>query len=699
MDASKFADTYRDEAGELLEKIEHSLVELERDVNNSDIINSTFRALHTIKGSGAMFGFTRISGFAHEFEALFDLVRKGSLAVTKEIIDITLAACDHIRALLADESSVTEEATARLVSQIAKYLPAKAAPAPVKKEAPVKMRTYRIRFKPSEDIFLRGVNLIPLFNEIRAAGNAFISAVPGSIPLDEIDPEKCYTSWNMILTTGKDMNAVRDIFIFVEDGSELTIECIDEEGAFDDADYKRIGDILLERGDITREELAALLSSHTKLGEQAVAEGIVEVHQVEAAAAEQQHVRKVREERKAEIARATIRVRSEKLDHLMNLVGELVTLQAQLNQTAVTRDDLDLISMAESFERVIVDLRDTSMVMRMVPVDELFKSFVRPVRDLSHELGKDIELAMFGTETELDKTVIESLKDPLMHIIRNSIDHGIESPEKRTAAGKSAKGTITLSAEHAGAHVVITIADDGAGLNRQRILAKAVERGLVKEGVELTGREIQELIFLPGFSTAEKTTNVSGRGVGMDVVKRNVEKLRGSVEIDSSSAGTKMMLRIPLTLAIVDGLLARIGADYYVLNLSNADECVDLTEDILATGNGSDVINIRGDIIPYIRLRDMFNVDSERTPVERMVITHHNGERVGLVVDDVLGQHQTVIKSLGRAFKTVGEVSGATILGDGTIALILDANAIIQKQMKLRSERGQGKGEHMGTPS
>ncbi|MBI4979343.1 MAG: chemotaxis protein CheA [Spirochaetes bacterium] len=684
MDASRFADTYREEAAELLEKIEQSLVALEQTPENSEIVNDIFRAMHTIKGSGAMFGFTRVSAFAHECETMFDLIRKGTLAVSRDIIDVTLAARDHIKTLLADEPGVPEAATAHLVGRIVKFLPVRAGTvvAPDKKPVPEKQWTYRIIFKPSEDIFKRGVKLTPLFNEIHAAGRAVIVADPHTPPLDEFDPEVCCTTWNIVLTTVKDVHGVRDIFIFVEDGSELSIELIDEEGSFVEGDYKRIGDILLERGSITREELAALISSHKRIGEQAVEKGIVAPHDVEAAVAEQRHVREVREEQRQQTARATIRVQSEKLDHLMNLVGELVTLEAQFMQTAVTRDDLDLISMAQSFERLIGDLRDTSMVMRMVPVDELFKSFVRPVRDLAHELGKEIDLVTVGKETELDKTVIESLKDPLMHILRNALDHGIESPGVRVKAGKPAKGTVTLSARHEGAHVVIAVSDDGAGLNRQRILAKAVERGLVAEGAELSGREIQELIFLPGFSTAEKATSVSGRGVGMDVVKKNVERLRGTIAIESSPEGTKMLLRIPLTLAIVDGLLARIGGSQFILNLSNADECVDLTADVLGVDTGSDVVNLRGEMVPFIRLRNLFAIDSERVAVERMIITQYEDRRIGLVVDDVLGKQQTVIKSIGRTFRDVDEVSGATILGDGTIALILDVNIIIKNHIR-----------------
>ncbi|MEK6794798.1 MAG: chemotaxis protein CheA [Spirochaetota bacterium] len=688
MDTSKFGDTYREEAFELIALIEQKLIDLERAPTDRDTIDSIFRALHTIKGSGAMFGFTRISSFTHEFEALFDGMRKGAVTANKDIIDCTLSAVDHISRLLRDEDVPEAETGAlieRLRSQSGVGTEKKTAPA-VKVQAEDVAgvsATYRIQFKPAEDIFKRGVNLVPIFDELRRLGNCLISAHALSGPLDEVDPESCYSAWTMILSTDKGENAIRDAFIFVEDYSEIRIETIDREGFLTaPEEYKKIGDILVERGDITVDELEEILAEKKLFGEIALAKGYVTKAQLDSALVEQKYVRTEREKRRDEASRATIRVKSEKLDSLVNLVGELVTLQARIAQTAGKKKDPEFRSLAEALERLANELRENSMMLRMVPVDEMFKSFHRLVRDLSQELNKDVELVTKGTETELDKNVIESLKDPLMHIIRNSIDHGLETPGERTAHGKEAKGTVTLSASHEGAHVLISVTDDGAGLNRSKILKKAMERGLVKEGTDLTAREVHDLIFLPGFSTAEKATSVSGRGVGMDVVKRNVEKLRGVVEIDTKQGeGTTINLRIPLTLAIVDGLLARVGTDHFILNLSNVDECVDLTEEILATGNGSSLVNIRGELIPYINLREKFEIAGAKPEIERMLVTKNGEGRVGLVVDDVMGQHQTVIKTLGSAFKGIDEVTGATILGDGTVALILDVNTIIRKEI------------------
>ncbi|MBI4972905.1 MAG: chemotaxis protein CheA [Candidatus Omnitrophica bacterium] len=693
MDVGKFSDVFRDEAFEIIERIEQSLVELEKDPGNTETINTIFRGMHTIKGSGAMFGFDRASKFAHEFETLFDLIRKGSLSATKEIIDLTLAAADHLKAVLVDEGSVSSGETATLIHMM-RTTTGIAPDAPVVKNEKVETsvrierNTYRILFAPNEDIFMHGAKLEPLFNELRRTGDCVIVAAPSAISLDTMDAEKCYTAWTIILSTDKDSNAVRDIFIFVEDVSKISIEVIDTGSTMSATEeYKRIGDILVERGDINEEDLSDILSSRKMVGEIAVEKGYVTEAQVTAALAEQNVVRGERMKRRDDAAKSSIRVKSEKLDRLVNLVGELVTLTARFNLLAGGKRLGEGHMLSEMLARLTDELRDTSMALRMIPVDEMFKGFSRLVRDLSKDLGKDIDLVIAGAETELDKNIIEALKDPLMHIIRNAADHGIESPETRQANGKESKGTITLSASHAGAHVLITVSDDGGGLNRSRILKKAIERGLVKENVELSAHDIEQMIFLPGFSTVEKATSVSGRGVGMDVVKRNVEKLRGIVEIKSTAGhGTTFILKIPLTLAIVDGLLARIGGDYFVLNLSNVDECVDLTEDIVSTGHGSNVVNIRGEIIPYVRLRKYFNINGTEPAIERMVVTKLGDLRVGLVVDDVLGQHQTVIKSLGNTFRGVEEIAGATILGDGTVALILDANAIVAREIAARKE-------------
>jgi two-component system, chemotaxis family, sensor kinase CheA len=403
--------------------------------------------------------------------------------------------------------------------------------------------------------------------------------------------------------------------------------------------------------------------------------GPIDNDKVQTALAEQQDAR---EQRQGADAASSIRVATGKLDSLVNLVGELVTVQARLSQTALTLGNSELQSIAEEVERLTADLRDNAMSIRMLPIGTTFSKFKRVVRDLSAELGKEIDLTTDGAETELDKTVIEKLGDPLVHIIRNSIDHGIERPDERMAAGKPRRGTIHLSALHSGAHVLIRVQDDGAGLDAETIRAKAVERGLLRIDAEITEQDLWLFILAPGFSTAKQVTGISGRGVGMDVVKRSIDAIRGVLEISSEKgAGTTITLKLPLTLAIIDGFLTKIGADSYIFPLPLVEECVELTRDNAFTRNNRHLINVRGHIVPYIRLREQFAINGEAPWVEQIVITNAGGRRVGLVVDAIVGQHQTVLKSLGAFYRDVKGISGATLLGDGTVALILDIPKLV----------------------
>jgi two-component system chemotaxis sensor kinase CheA len=365
---------------------------------------------------------------------------------------------------------------------------------------------------------------------------------------------------------------------------------------------------------------------------------------------------------------------------MVNLVGELVTVQARLSQTALTQGIAQFISIAEEVERLTVALRDNTMSIRMLPIGTTFSKFKRAVRDLSAELGKEIELTTEGAETELDKTVIEKLSDPLVHLIRNCVDHGIETPEVREAAGKPRRGAIHLSAVHSGAHVLIQIKDDGAGLDIEAIRAKAAEKGLVPPDATPSDKELFSLILMPDFSTAKKVTSVSGRGVGLDVVKKAIDALRGTIEITSiRGTGATITLKLPLTLAIIDGFLTKIGAEHFIFPLASVEECIELKREA-AKSNGRHLVNVRGHIVPYIRLREKFMISGATPAIEQIVIVGEEGRRVGFAVDVVVGEHQTVLKSLGKFYKDVEGVSGATILGDGTVALILDIPKLIRAE-------------------
>lgn len=682
-------EAFREEAYELLTELEASLLELEENPDDQEMIGRTFRAMHTIKGSGAMFGFTDIAEFTHEVETVFDKVRGGMMSVSRELIDSTLKSCDLIRTMLEGESSVDEAEKARL-RDIFSAMSRSGLEAEGKKEKalaeqPAKKtlveKTYRIRFKPCREIYLTGTDPILLLNELRELGQCSIIAHLNEIPaIEDIDSERCYTYWDIILTTSRDENAIRDIFIFVEEDSELRIDLIDESGGLlDEPAQKKLGEILVERGELTPEDMKRVLEGQKRFGEILLETGLANPSQVEAALVEQQQVREVHQRKQNTDAASSIRVPSEKLDILVNLVGELVTVQARLSQTAAMKNDSHLTLIAEEVERLTSELRDNTLNIRMMPFGSTFSKFKRLVRDLSNNLGKEVEMITEGANTELDKTVIERLNDPLVHIIRNSIDHGIEAPEARVAAGKPRQGTVTLTAVHSGDCVFITIQDDGAGLDRDAIRTKAVEKRVISESAELSDKDLLGLIFAPGFSTAKKVTGVSGRGVGMDVVKQAIEALRGAIEISSRKGeGTTISIRLPLTLAIIESLMVKIGDDRFLLPLSFVEECIVLTRENTENAHGKDLANVRGHMVPYIPLRKRFQLTGNIPDIQQVVITQIDGEKIGLLVDNVIGEHQTVIKSLGRAYRDVHGISGATILGDGTVALILDVPQLVK---------------------
>lgn len=687
----KNQEAYREEAQDLLAELEEALLALEQSPEDEDLIGRVFRALHTIKGSGAMFGFEDIASFTHEVETVFDLVRDGKIAVTRELVDLSLAARDEIRAMLdgsePEEAAPRQEIIAALRELLPQaeieaefVLPPSSPPQDLSDEgAPV---TYRIRFRPAADIFLTGTNPVHLLNELRQLGNFNVVAQTEAIPfLADINSEHCYTSWDIFLTTSRGFDAIADVFIFVADDSELDIQVIDD-GLEAGGDYKRLGEILVDRGDLDSNSLFKVIRERCLIGESLVKANLVTVDQVESALVEQQHVREVQKKRQESQAAGSIRVPSAKLDQLVDLVGELVTVQARLSQTAINFQDPQLLAIAEEVERLTGDLRDNALNIRMLPIGTIFSKFQRLVRDLAAELGRDVDLITGGAETELDKTVLERLKDPLVHLLRNSIDHGIEPPEVRLQAGKPKRGRVSLTASHSGALVIIQVQDDGGGLDHEAIRAKAVALGLLAPDAEIPDKELFGLIMSPGFSTAKEITNVSGRGVGMDVVKKSIEALRGSIVIDSQrGAGTTITIKLPLTLAIIEGLLVTIDRDYFVVPLSVVTECVELTRADLDRAHGHKIARVRNEIVPYIHLRERFAMKGQPPAIEQIVITEMNGTRVGLVVDQVIGEQQTVIKSLGQVYRSVEGISGATLLGDGTVALILDAPQLVQGRM------------------
>lgn len=647
--------TFRDEAEELLSRIEKIALEIQPDEPADEIINELFRAFHTIKGSGAMFGFNDVASFTHYVETALDQVREGVLPITNEVINLILRSKDHIQSLL--EGTVADEGAARkIINALTALLPSGCAtqlerhdPRPkcgkpvMEASAP---QSYRVHFRPPEDLMLCGTNPTALLNELRELGDCRITGSTANIPpLDRLQPDHCYLSWEVQLTTNKGLNAIKDVFLFVEDGSELRIEDATPTSAS-------------SPGAATRPTPSPEPLKETKKAQ---------------AAKPQEH------SKKQPAKDSSVRVPSQRLDRLVNLVGELVMNQSRLSQVAACANMPTLAAPVEELERLVDELRDNVLGIRMMPIGTTFSRFTRLVHDLSAELHKEIDLVTEGAETELDKTVLEQLGDPLVHLIRNSIDHGIELSDARLRAGKPRRGKIRLSAAHIGSNVIITIADDGRGLDRDAICAKAVEKGIISPNTVLSEQETFDLIFRPGFSTAKQITGVSGRGVGMDVVKRQFEALRGQIAIASAPGkGTTITLTLPLTLAIIDGLLVEIATDQFIIPMSVVTENVELRRADRSRNNGRNVVAVRGELIPYIRLREAFGITGNELDVEKAVVARDGNDRVGIVVDRVLGSHETVIQPMGRFFRDVPFVSGATIMGDGRVALILDLRGLVR---------------------
>lgn len=665
-------DTFRQEAAELLEQLEQALLDLEQTPDNADLVNSAFRALHTIKGSGAMFGFAEVASFVHEFETVFDKVRKGQREATPELIAVALDAKDHVHKLIADSTAsggddilvhlrrvVEGAAAAPAPVAEAQVAPAPAVLAPVAAEkSSAHGKTWLVRFKLPPDAFVNGTHLFPLLEEIEAIGPCRIRAVTDDVPaLADLDPDVPHLAWDVEIDTDADPSAaIDDVFLFLRDGMELSIAEKAAGGARIDLD-------LPEPEPVSATQPAAM----------DVAEALSIARMADP----------VKRDKAAPVADksgggSSLRVAAERLDELMDRVGELVIAQARLTQIAAGSSDGALKNIAEELERLSSGLRDTTMGIRMVPIGSIFSRFRRLVHDLSRELGKEIEFITTGEDTELDKTMIERLADPLVHLIRNSVDHGLEDAGVRLAAGKAPKGTVRLSAVYAGAEVAISVADDGAGLNHARIRAKAEENGIIQPDAKLSEQELNQLIFAPGFSTAREITSLSGRGVGMDVVKRTIEGLRGSIDVTSRPGqGSTMTLRLPLTLAIIDGMLVRIGDGRYTIPLSAVEECVELPATADKASRGRNFLDIRGDLVPFIRLREVFNTPGEADDHQKVVIVSSGEGRVGLVVDQIIGNNQTVIKQLSKLHSAIKSFSGATILGDGTVALILDTAHLV----------------------
>ncbi|QEN07450.1 chemotaxis protein CheA [Oceanispirochaeta crateris] len=686
---SQFKETFKEEAYELLGSLEDLLMQLEDDPNNPEAISAVFRSIHTIKGSASMFDFQGIASFTHVVESVLDGVREGTVNVSKKLIDLTLLSRDHILSMLnADEDSTPEfEEVSQSIIDEMKVLTGEIAEPQNENSSKIEKQAdsnenvesiYRIQFAPDENIFLSGTNPLLLLNELSQMGEISCISYKDDLPdLDIFNPEICYVHWDIYLTTKQTLDEIKDVFIFLDARSKIDITRIsDWEVMVNEDPNPKLGEILIDKGLIQPSDLSQILDSRKKIGELLVEKGMVSSSDVKSALEEQKISSSIKQNMGTG-STSTIRVQSDKLDSLVDSVGELVTAQARLSQLAVHEKSSALQSLAEQIERLTSDLRDNTMSLRMVPIGSTFLRFKRLVRDLSSSLDKNIQLVTKGGDTELDKNVIEKLNDPLVHLIRNSIDHGIESAAERKKKGKDPTGTITLDAQYTGANVKLMIRDDGQGLNKEAILKKAIEKKLISPDAQLSDDEIFNLIFMPGFSTAQSVTSVSGRGVGMDVVRRQIDALNGSIHIKSEhGVGTEFSLHLPFTLAIIEGLLVRIQDEKYVFPLSMVQACMELTAEQRENHGKKRLIEYRDSVIPYIRLRELFIYDEELPEREHLVVIQTENTLTGFVVDEVIGDHQTVIKNMGKLYKGINYITGATILGDGNVALILDVNRL-----------------------
>ena len=683
IDLNRFNQVFFEECGEHLAEMERIVVSLADRAPDMEELNAIFRAAHSIKGGAGIFGFQDMTIVTHVLESLLDKLRTSEMAYSPTMIDLFLEAGDVISMQLAghrDGSAVDQEAVDSVRSRLQAIvetagtgaMDTRSARAAVDEPPPAgedsRLTTYELVFSPDPDIFKRGVRLENLLAELEELGRLESQARIKETPeISSFDPEVCCTEWTFVLETAASEAEIRDIFEFVADEGQLQVTVKDSDPPAD-------------------------IPAHTSVSVAAPVNSVVEPGpediQIGRRAYDRNELAPGAFGRRGAEAESSIRVGVAKVDQLINQVGELVITQLMLAQTAGTLDPVQhehLHRTLLQLERNTRDLQESVMSIRLVPISTVFSRFPRMVRELAAKLGKQVELKTIGETTELDKGLIEKITDPLTHLVRNCIDHALEMPDVRRTAGKDSTGTVTLKASQIGGRIVIDVIDDGAGLNRAKILAKAAERG-VPANDAMSDEDVWQLIFAPGFSTADAVTDISGRGVGMDVVMRNVQSMGGKVQIFSEAGrGTRVTISLPLTLAILDGLSVAVGDEKFIIPLNAIVESLQPAPDQLKTINGKNVVQVRGDYIPLIPLCELFHLPSRvNGPLEGiLVLVEVEGEKAALQVDALLDEHQVVIKSLETNYRKVAGTAGATILGDGRVALILDVTALLQMRNQM----------------
>ncbi len=725
--------TFIAESRELLRAMEHALLQLEKAPHDAELINAVFRAAHTIKGSSGTINFDAIVEFTHAMESVLQLIRSGELAIDGKLIAELLECGDYVSALL--DCLVSEDKDAafaridepgrRLLARLNGYLgtpaaaPAPPVPACERGGEGVASNAWHISLRFGADVLRHGLDPLSFIRYLSGLGEiaavtTLFDAMPDA-PL--MDAETCYLGMELDFKGPVDKETIESVFDYLREDCVIRIlpphsRIADYIALIKDMpeDNAGLGDLLVSSGALTRRELEEGLRlqrvydehagsrrpEHTrKLGEILVRQGVVQNELVDAALDKQDVIKRNRAPEAS-----FIRVRSDKLDELIDLVGELVIASAAAGVIAQRASDGDMIEAASTLARLVEQVRDGALGLRMVPIGETLSRFDRLVHDLSRELGKDVELVLTGTETELDKSMVERISDPLVHLVRNALDHGIEPPDARERAGKPPRGRLQLNAYHESGSIVIEVADDGRGLDRKKIMARAIERNLVAPGENPTDQEILRLVMEPGFSTAEQITSVSGRGIGLDVVRRNIEPLRGSIAIDSHEGrGTTISIRLPLTLAIIESFLVAVGRAAYVVPLEIVVECLELSDFDAERIRETGYLNLRGEVLPLLRLRDVFEVAGKPGRRENVVVVNYGGHRAGFVVDALLGEFQAVIKPLGKLFERLAGISGSTILGNGEVALILDVPTLVQRAINSETASLRQRAERMPAAS
>jgi two-component system chemotaxis sensor kinase CheA len=654
----KFKAKFLEEAFQLLDQLENNLLELEKDYQNKELINAAFRAMHTLKGTSSMYGFENISEFTHLLESLYQGVRDNNIALCKEIIEVSFKSVDHVRKMLNDENLDDEQNKSthvQLTKEISNLLAnpqleviqkVNSVDNNSKNTGHATMHTYQILLRTDEKLYFRGINLVNIFHDLSQRGEFVIEH------LKYLSNESS-DWWNIIYVTDADEEAIRDTLMFIDDNCLISYLSPDN---------------ILEHPDLLSKEkkeksIIDLIGNPQK-------RNTVENNSAKA----ESHKKEDNQSFNQRIA-----VESEKLDHLMYLVSELITIDSHLNM-AIDSKEFELIkNCTEKLDNLSKQFRNNALEIRLVPLADIILRFQRLIRDLSKQLNKKVALVTHGMETELDKSTIDNLYEPLMHIIRNDIDHGIELPEIRRKKGKPEEGKITITASHSGNNVVIKIDDDGCGIDKEKIRRKAVEKGIWPENFQPTEKEIFDLIFLPGFSTAQNLTEISGRGVGMDIVLRKIKEMRGNIIVESQSeVGTSFIIYLQQSIAIIDTLLFSVGDQYFIIPISDIEICQQYNWADLKERKKTSTIPFHNHLIPFIDLREKFDISEEYPEKLKIIVVNHSEGQLAILADKIIGEHQAVLKPLGKVLKDQKYITSASQLGDSNIAFMLDTLQLFQ---------------------